>query len=254
MHRSGKHLRVRLGARRITYAADMIRAAGLALTVRSLTSVPPGQPPGLRTLCAWVDEKLDQGALAEAVLNRQAGRQAAAPAPEPGVGFGLLCLDTLCDLLSDLSPERAALLRICTRDWLEVPRSGGCREVPIAYVGEHDQRMVNDTLVVEFLTPGHGQTMQHPEDVFVLPEQPIPAPERCVPDTMDPSFLAAMQHAFQATCTLAPRHDVDARWRLLRGPGRQPVRAAQGGSASGQSSRAPGAEDAAAGTALHAAA
>ncbi len=166
--------------------------------------------------------------------------------------FDLLCLYTLCEVLRDkavllgdkavLSLERIAILRAGARDWLEAPSAGICYEVPMAYVAQDEdgqgQGMVDDTLVVELLTPGHGQTIQHPEDVFLLPEQPTSAPERRAPDTIDESFLNAIQYAFEAACTLAQRQDVDRRWRLLRGPARQPVITATGESASDQASRA----------------
>src|SRR5712691_8113824 len=102
-------LQARLGARRVTYAADMIRAAGLALTARTLAPVP-GQPPALRALCAWFDGAVAQDELAETLTNRLGHRLTESPAipasplapvPDPVARFDLLCLDTLCEVLAD---------------------------------------------------------------------------------------------------------------------------------------------------------
>jgi hypothetical protein len=59
--RRRQQLQTMLHPRRITYAADMIRAAGLALTARSLTPVAPGQSSALYAFCTWVDEDVAQG-------------------------------------------------------------------------------------------------------------------------------------------------------------------------------------------------
>jgi hypothetical protein len=259
--RRREQLEYRLHPRRITYATAMIRAAGLALAARSLTPVALKQPSALHDLCTWVDEDVARDELAETLVTRLAQRQTTPSADPPSVAgscpdavqrFALLCLDTLCDVLRDkavmlgdkavLSPECIALLRACARDWLGASSAGICYEVPIAYVvpdeDGQEQEMVDHTLVVELLTPGHGQTIQYPEDVFLLPEQPTSAPKRGAPASIDESFLNAIQYAFQAACTLAQCHDIDARWRLLRGPARQPVITATGESASGQALRA----------------
>jgi len=203
-----------VGERYVTHAEDLLMAARLARAARQ---------GHLDALLACVGFEGGVDALIEAHSQRTGlplteARCMAAALP------AVHLLDTLLHLpppACRLPQARLAFISECARGFLSAPRQVvGSAVIPVAHI-EGTQGFVDETLLVEVLTPGTGQVFHHPDDVF-----------HTRPDSL---FETALQHAFHTACHVAGRQGLDGCWRLHRGG--QPTEMAYGSSASGQAGR-----------------